>query len=309
MFRPQSDRYLLTGQLQSFKCDLRCPGKSKTNTLAPLRYDAIDKIHRRGADKSRNELVHWPVVKVEWRAFLFNYPASHDHHLIGHCHRLDLVVGHIDGRRTEAIVKLPDFGAHVHPERRIQIGKRFVEQERLRVADDGPAHGNALALPTGELPRISVEKFAQPGHAGNFLHRLVDFGLGASPKPHGIGQILPNGHVRIEGIGLEHHRQVPLAWSLVIDRIPRDPHRAAGDFFQSGDGAQQGGLAASRRPDQSNELSLGDLQADVAERVIGAIIFLDVFQLDLIAHLRAPEVRPLTIWRCSNTNMMRTGVT
>lgn len=35
VFRPQSDRYLLTGQLQSLKCDLRCPGKSKTNTLAP----------------------------------------------------------------------------------------------------------------------------------------------------------------------------------------------------------------------------------------------------------------------------------
>ena len=39
----------------------------------------------------------------------------------------------------------------------VQVGKRLVEEEHLGVADDGPAHGHALALTAGQLRRLFVQ--------------------------------------------------------------------------------------------------------------------------------------------------------
>ena len=44
-----------------------------------------------------------------------------------------------------------DLAASGAAELRIEVGERFVKQEQLRVADNGAAHGHALALAAGEL--------------------------------------------------------------------------------------------------------------------------------------------------------------
>ena len=41
--------------------------------------------------------------------------------------------------------------------------------------------------------------------------------------------------------------------------------RARGLRIEAGDGAQQGGLAAARGPEEADELALGDVERDVAE--------------------------------------------
>jgi hypothetical protein len=46
-------------------------------------------------------------------------------------------------------VQLLDLGAHLHPQFGVEIRQRLVEQEHLRIADDGTAHGDALALAAG----------------------------------------------------------------------------------------------------------------------------------------------------------------
>ena len=51
-----------------------------------------------------------------------------------------------------------DLAAHLVAELRVEVRQRLVEQEELRVAHDGPADGDALALPAGELARIAVEE-------------------------------------------------------------------------------------------------------------------------------------------------------
>jgi hypothetical protein len=38
----------------------------------------------------------------------------------------------------------------------VEVRERLVEQEHLRVADDGAAHGDPLALSARELPREAV---------------------------------------------------------------------------------------------------------------------------------------------------------
>src|SRR3546814_14386230 len=68
------------------------------------------------------------------------------------------------------LVDALDLGAHLDAQLRVEVGQGFVEQEDLGVAHDGAPHGDALALPPGELLRLAVEQFADIQDA----RRLVD---------------------------------------------------------------------------------------------------------------------------------------
>ena len=54
-------------------------------------------------------------------------------------------------------MQLLDFGPHRDAQLGVEIGQRLVEQEHLRIAHDGAAHGDALALAARKLARIAVE--------------------------------------------------------------------------------------------------------------------------------------------------------
>ena len=101
------------------------------------------------------------VVEIERRADLLDAAVAHHDDLVGHGHRLDLVVGDVDDRGPEPLVQLLDLDAHGDAELGVEVGQRLVEEEDLRVADDGAAHGDALALAAGELLRVAVEQMAE----------------------------------------------------------------------------------------------------------------------------------------------------
>ena len=121
--------------------------------------------------KPGDEQVVRPVVELERRADLLDQAVVHDHDLVGHGHRLDLVVGDVDRRGLEPLVQLLDLGAHLHAQLGVEVRQRLVEQEHLRVAHDGAAHGDALALAAGELARIALEVGAEAEDVGGPLPR------------------------------------------------------------------------------------------------------------------------------------------
>jgi hypothetical protein len=83
----------------------------------------------------------------------------------------------VDRRRLEALVQLLDLGAHLHPQLGVEVGQRLVEQEHLRIADDRAAHGDALALAAGELPRIAIEIGLEAEDVRRLPDTLGDLGL------------------------------------------------------------------------------------------------------------------------------------
>jgi hypothetical protein len=147
-------------------------------TARPLRRRAFQEIHRRRADEARDEEVPRPVIEVERLAHLFDAAIAHDHDLVGHGHGLDLVMGDIDDRGLEAAVQLLDLHPHLDAQFRVQIGKRLVEEENLRVAHDGTPHGDALALTARKLLGEAVEKLGQVEDLGRPRHLGLDFLLG-----------------------------------------------------------------------------------------------------------------------------------
>ena len=133
-------------------------GDAHPRRLAAPADGALQQVHRRRADEGGDEGVRRAVVEVERRADLLDVAVAHDHDAIGHRHRLDLVVGDIDGRGPEPLVQGADLGPHRHPELGVEVRQRLVEQEHLGVAHDGPAHGDPLALPARQLARQPLQK-------------------------------------------------------------------------------------------------------------------------------------------------------
>ena len=55
-------------------------------------------------------------------------------------------MGDVDDRVAERLVQLGDLDAGLDAQLGIEIGERLVEQEDVRIAHDGAADGDALAL-------------------------------------------------------------------------------------------------------------------------------------------------------------------
>src|SRR5882672_9554125 len=108
-------------------------------------------VHRRRAAGAGDVVVRWVVVEMERGAELLDPPVVHHHGLVGHGHRLVLVVGDVDRSGPQALVQRLDLGAHRDAQLRVEVGQRLVEQEHLRLAHDRAAHRDALALAAGEL--------------------------------------------------------------------------------------------------------------------------------------------------------------
>jgi hypothetical protein len=100
--------------------------------------------------------------------------------------------------------------------------------------------------------------------------------------------VLPHGHMRVQRIVLEDHREVPvLRFALVHDLVP-DLERAFRDVLQSGDHSQGGGLARARRANQHHELSIIDVEVHILDGFEAVAVALCDVLKDDVGHGPAP---------------------
>jgi hypothetical protein len=166
--------------------------------------------------------------------------------------------------RSSAVRRNPllDLDAHLHPQLGVEVRQRLVEQEHLRIADDGAAHRDALALAAGKLAGKPFQIGAQSEDFGGALHPRVDLRFRRAAQPQRKAHVRRDRHVRIERVVLEHHGDVALLGRQVVHHPVADADFAGGDVLQSRDHAQQGGLAAAGRADQDDELAIANGNVD-----------------------------------------------
>ena len=87
-------------------------------------------------------------------------PHSHGYSVAGH-HRLRLVVGDVHGRVPELVMQAADLEPHFLPQVRIQVGKRFIQQQDFRIDYDCSGERHALLLTARELGGIAFGKWRQ----------------------------------------------------------------------------------------------------------------------------------------------------
>ena len=116
---------------------------------------AVDQVHRRRTDEAGDEVVGRAVVDVGRRPELLDAAAVHHHDAIGERHRLDLVVGDVDGRRPDLVMQMLDLRARRNAQLGVEVRQRLVHQEDRGLAHDRARQRDALALAARQLARTA----------------------------------------------------------------------------------------------------------------------------------------------------------
>ena len=252
-------------------------GPNAVRTLDQLR---VEEVHLRAADEGADEQVGRIIVEVLRGIDLLDEAVLHDDDTRAHGHGLSLVMGNIDKGRLETLMQLGDLGAHLHAELRVQVGERFVHQEDLRITHDGAAEGDALTLAAGERLRLAVEQLLDGQDLRSFTHELVDLILRLLAQLQAKRHVIVYGHVRIECVVLEHHRDIAVLRSHIVDQTIADVKLTLGNLFKTRDHTERRGLAAAGRADQNDKLLILDVQTEIGNSGhVAGIDFVDVVKL------------------------------
>ena len=204
-----------------------------------LAFDlSLEHVHRGAADEACNEQVGRRLVQALRRLELLQQSPPHHGDAVAHRHRLNLIVRHVHGRDPQLSLDARDLGAHLNAQLRVEVRERLVHQEHLRLAHDRAAHRHALTLPAGELARLPVEMVSQADDARRLCDPFLRVSLRHLAQLQREADVLRDGHVRVERVVLEHHRDVAVARRQVVDDALADPDLAVGDLLETRDHPQ-----------------------------------------------------------------------
>ena len=220
-------------------------------------------------------------------------PSLHHGDAVAHRHGLDLVVGHVEVGGLQAAVQLADLGAGLHAQLGVEVGQRLVHQEDLRLAHDGAAQRDALALAAGELARLAVEELVRSSRAISRATSLAHAARRCRCRLAALPAACRRACLRIAGrrpccrrrscAGRARSSGRPSrcrGLSAATSLTTRSPMRSSPPVISSrpGEHAQRGGLAAAGRADQHQELVVADIQVQVVDGQHVAIFLINMFK-------------------------------
>ncbi len=165
----------------------------------------------------------------------------------------------------------------------VQRGQRLVHQQQARAGGQRAGNRHALALAARQRGRPPRH---QPADAQQLDHRIQRDALRigtAALAP--VGQVGGHIQVRKQRRLLDHIAQRPLvrgqehARGIVLPHLAVDDD-AAGRALQPGECAQHRGLAAARGADQRGDVPVAEVEIDVLQRLVLAIVEIEVLHRD-----------------------------
>jgi len=146
---------------------------------------------------------------------LLQQPVLEHDDAVAHRHGFDLVVGDVDRGDAEFLLDAGDLGAHVHTELGVEVRQWLVHQEHFRRADQRTAHRDTLTLATGQVARLAVEVVLELQHLRSLLHPVRNLVFGDAGDLQRVRHVLADRHVWVQGVVLEHRRDVTVLRSDV----------------------------------------------------------------------------------------------
>ncbi len=202
-------------------------------------------------------------------------------------------MGHEDEGDAEAALQQLQLDLHLLAQLAIERAERFVQQQNARPIHEGSRHRHTLLLTTRHLSRFAIGQFGHLHHVEGLGHPRRDLRLGDALLPQSVGDVLTDRHVREERVVLEHRVHIALVRRNTLHVLTTDPNVSGIGLLEPGQHAQRGGLAATRRSEQRQELTGLNAQADRVDRNHAAEALGEVLQFDcaaLTAHLACPPI-------------------
>ena len=220
------------------------------------------------------------VVQVVGRTDLLDPPVVDHDDLVGDLEGLLLVVGHEHGGDVHLVVQATEPVAQLLADLGIECTEGFVQQQHVGLDRERSGQGHALPLPAGELRRQSIGELVEVHQLEQLHDARADLCLGD------LANLEPERHVAVDAqvlercVVLEHEADVPLLGTQPRRVGAVDLDDAGVRLLQTGDDAQQRGLAAAGRPEQRREVAAVDVDRDVAESDEVAEVLVDVANAD-----------------------------
>ena len=232
----------------------------------------------RRADEVRDEGGARRKINFVGRALLVQMPFLHDDDGVGHGKRFLLVVGDVNRRQAHVPLDRPKLHPHRLAQLRVQIGKRLVEEQHVRLHDEGARHRHALLLAAGHLVRVAVAHAFELHQFQRVPDPLFDLALVDMADMEAVGDVLIDGHVGEQRVLLKDHRGIALVGRDVRDLPPREGDGAAVRLVKARDHAENRGLAAARGAEQRDEVPLLHLKIHIVNDLAAAEKLVDIFQ-------------------------------
>ena len=197
------------------------------------------------------------------RADLHEFSVAHHADAVAHHHRLFQRMGDVYEGFLGLAVNVLQFLFQRLPELVVDRRKRFVEEQYLRIIGQGAGERHALAFTTGTFEDIlRIIGLRQPQQIHQ-LQRAQPPLLGRiAANLQGELDILAHRPVREQRQRLEHHAGGALVGGKIVDPYPAEQDVAAGRRIHARQHAQDRRLAGARRPDDGEELTLGNIEID-----------------------------------------------
>ena len=202
-------------------------------TLLAGKNSMLEEVHLRGAQERSDKLVFGAVVKELRSIDLLHDTVFHDDDTGAHGHSLGLVVSDVYKSGGKFVVKLGNLGTHLNAQFCVEVGKRLVEKEDLRLTHDCASQSHTLTLTAGKRFRLTRKQRRDTEDGCRLLYPVVDFLRSHFPQAQTERHVFVNGHVRIKSVVLEHHCDIPVLGFYVVDEFAVDVKLTGGDFLQA----------------------------------------------------------------------------
>jgi hypothetical protein len=125
------------------------------------------------------------------------------------------------------------------------------------------AHRHALPLAARQCARLALEELFDLEDVRGLLDALLDLLLRQLAQLQPEREVVLDGHVRVERVALEDHRDIAVLRRQVVDDLVADSDLAVGDLLEPGQHPQRSRLAAAGRAYEHHQLAIADLEVEV----------------------------------------------
>ena len=219
---------------------------------------------------------------VDGSSDLLEPACVHHGDAIGDLEGIFPVVRHEHGRHARRGVEPPQPGPQVLADACVEGAEWLVEQQDAGLRGERAGERDPLPLPARELRRSPVREPLEPHVAEELAHAIGDARLRRAAHAEAEGDVLEDRHVLEERVVLEDQPHVARGGGGARHVGPVEAHRSRIRRLEPGEDAQERRLAATRGPEQREQLALRHLQRDIVERRVRPEALAD--PLDFEAH-------------------------
>ena len=263
--------------------------------------DPVDRPQRLGGngdvavDFGNDQIGTDGALEIGRRALGLDPSVGDDSHPVGQLVGFLQVLRRQEDRGAELFVQPPHLGPHRGTTRRVEPGRRFIEEQDLRPMDQRHREVESTLHPAGVRVDSIVDGGADVDEADHGVHPGGDVSAVQPVQATLQRKHLPAGLLAVDRVVLQRHADAQAdVTGLRRDVEAGDGCRSRRDAEQCAQHLHRGRLTGTVRAEEAVDLAVRDVEVDAGHRIVGAERSCEGVGLDCRWHQASR--RPSMMW-------------